>query len=217
MSQLEKPLLRGSFHKWGFFFSIPLFFIALWIALQQTGPHVVWVSVIYSTSLCALLGTSALYHRIDWSDENRLWMRRLDRTMIFVLIAGTYTPLGVLVYEGIWNTRILWTLWILVVLGFFMNMVWVQAPKWIRSVLYIAAGWLSIFSFPQIFSKAHSICGALLLGGGIVYTIGAVFYAAKRPNPIPGVLGYHELFHIMVLIAALMHYVAIVGFVLPLP
>ena len=215
MSVTKKPRLRGWFHQWGFIVSIPLLGIAIWVGMQKSNPNVLIVAILYGLSLSALLGTSALYHRIDWPEKRRMWMRRLDRTMIFVLIAGTYTPLGVFLYEGWFNTLTIWSLWALVVAGFLMNMVWIHAPKWIRSGLYLAAGWMGIFSFPQTFSNGHSTCGILLLLGGLVYTLGAIFYAIKRPNPLPGILGYHELFHIAVLIGALMHYIAIVAFVLP--
>lgn len=109
---LIKPRLRGYFHQIGFFISLPLMLLALWIASQQSAPYVVEMAGLYSFSLSALLGTSALYHRIDWLEKKRLWMRRADRTMIFVLIAGTYTPFGVLIFDGWINVVTLWVLWV---------------------------------------------------------------------------------------------------------
>ena len=125
--------------------------------------------------------------------------------------------MGILIFEGLLNTIILWVLWSLVFLGFLMNMVWLNAPKWVRSVLYVAAGWLGTAAFPQLLSGGVVTGFWLFLGGGAVYTIGAIFYALKRPNPIPGVLGYHELFHIAVLLGAALHYIAIVTQVLASP
>ena len=172
-------------------------------------------ALIFSLSLSALLGTSALYHRVNWSEKHRMWFRRLDRTMIFVLIAGTYAPFGMLIFQGWLNEVVFWSLWGFVGLGFLLNVVWAGAPKWLRASLYVLVGWFGVPMLPMLFSKTGIWCAGLLLAGGIAYTVGAVFYALKKPNIVPQVFGYHELFHSFVLLGAVLHGVDIAVFVLP--
>ena len=215
MSEPTKPRLRGYFHEIGFFASLPLLVVAIWIAQQHMREFVIEVTVLYCCSLSGMLGVSALYHRINWSASNRLLMRRLDRTMIFVLIAGSYTPFGVLCFDGILNQIVLWILWISVILGFLMNVFWHTAPKWVRAGLYVLAGWTGILTTPQLLTTVGLNCLFLMLTGGVIYTIGATFYAFKGPNPIRGILEYHELFHLCVLLGALCHFFAIAFYVLP--
>ena len=216
MSELTKPRLRGYFHEIGFFASLPLLVVALWIAQQHMRDFVLEVTLLYCFSLSGMLGVSALYHRINWSESKRLLMRRLDRTMIFVLIAGSYTPFGVLCFDGLLNQVILWILWSSVVLGFLMNVFWHTAPKWLRAGLYVLTGWTGLLITPQFLTVVDPKCMLLVLTGGIVYTIGATFYAFKRPNPVQGILEYHELFHLCVLLGALCHFFAIAFYVLPM-
>ena len=208
-----KPKLRGSSHKWAFFVS--LFLGAALILVAKTPKATVAVGI-YAISLSALLGTSALYHRVEWTRPNvRLWMRRLDHSMIFFLIAGTYTPFALLVLHGALASAILVVVWIGAVAGAVVEMIWIDHPKWVAALIYMSLGWVAAVAFPELWS-AMGVAGTLLVAtGGILYTAGAVVYATQRPNPNPAVFGYHEVFHLFVIAAAVAHFSAIAFFALP--
>jgi len=165
---------------------------------------------VYAISLVTLFGVSALYHRITWrSLSARRWMRRLDHSMIFVLIAGTYTPFAVLSLHGPLATRILIAAWAGALTGVLFNLVWINAPKWLVALAYIAQGWLAVAAFPQL-ADAIGVGGLTLLGlGGVLYTVGAIVYTVKWPDPVPAVFGYHEVFHALVIVAAALQYAVI--------
>jgi hemolysin III len=171
---------------------------------------------VYSASLVALFGVSALYHRINWrSLTARDWMRRLDHAMIFVLIAGSYTPFAVLVLHGPLAIAILLAVWAGALLGVAFNLVWRDAPTWVRSALYVGLGWIAVAAVPQL-GAAIGIGGLALLGlGGVLYTMGAVVYGVRRPDPVPAVFGYHELFHVLVIAAAALQYAVIAFWIVP--
>jgi hemolysin III len=203
-----KPRLRGVFHQWACVCSAPLCLMLVIVA--GTGRARIALSV-YSVSLVALFGVSALYHRISWrSLAARDWMRRLDHSMIFVLIAGSYTPIAVLALHGALAIAILIAVWAGALLGVGFNLLWGGAPTWLRAALYVVLGWVALAAFPQL-GAAIGIGGLTLLGlGGVLYTLGAVVYAARRPDPVPAVFGYHELFHVLVIAAAALQYGVIV-------
>ena len=157
-----------------------------------------------------MFGASALYHRIDWSPRPAAWLRRLDHSMIFVLVAGTYTPFAVLVLAPALG----WTRprracgagrW----LGIVISLLWIDAPRWLTALLYVALGWVSIVVMPQLWDRAGVLAVALLATGGLLYTVGAVVYARRRPDPAPRVFGYHEVFHVLVIAAAAVHFAAV--------
>jgi hemolysin III len=210
---LVKPKLRGVSHKWAFFASLALG--AALILLADSGRATFAVAV-YAVSLSALFGTSALYHGVEWSRPNlRLWMRRLDHSMIFFLIAGTYTPFALLVLHGTLAQAILAVVWIGAVAGAIVEMVWIDHPKWASALIYLALGWVAVAAFPELWT-ALGVTGTLLVAfGGLLYTAGAVVYATQRPNPNPAVFGYHEVFHLFVIAAAIAQYAAIAFFALP--
>jgi hemolysin III len=210
--QLVKPRFRGSSHKFAFFVSL---IAGLALILAADSSRKAWIALIYAFSLSALLGTSALYHRVNWNPAQRAWMRRLDHTMIFVLIAGTFTPFALLVLEGTRSTVVLIILWGAVIGGAVLNLLWVNAPKWVSAVLYVGLGWVGTTTVPELSESTGPWCVALLLIGGVLYTMGALVYALKRPNPWPRSFGYHEIFHAFVIAAAAAHYVALAGFVFP--
>ena len=210
--KLPKPRWRGVSHQWAFFASL-LTGAALIVAAQGTR-EVVAMSV-YAFSLSALLGTSALYHRVDWDPGPRRWMRRLDHTMIFVFIAGTYTPFALLVMEGTMAEVILVVVWASAVGGAILNLAWWDAPKWFTSLVYISTGWVAIAALPQLWAKIGPIGVGLIALGGLLYTAGAIVYATKRPDPSPEVFGYHEIFHLFVIAAAAVQYAAIAIYALP--
>jgi hemolysin III len=208
-----KPKLRGVSHEWAFFVS--LVFGAALIFFAKT-PKATLAVAIYAVSLSALLGTSALYHRVNWKRPNvRQWMRRLDHSMIFFLIAGTYTPFALLVMHGTLATAILVAVWVGAIAGAIVEMVWIGHPKWVSAITYLVIGWVAAVAFPQLWDSLGPGGALLLVGGGLLYTAGAVIYAIQRPNPVPAVFGYHEVFHAFVIAAALVHFSVIAFFALP--
>ncbi len=208
-----KPRLRGVSHEWAFFISLVLGAALIFFAKT---PKATLAVAIYAVSLSALLGTSALYHRVNWQRPNvRTWMRRLDHSMIFFLIAGTYTPFALLVMHGALATAILVVVWAGAIGGAIVEMVWIGHPKWVSATVYLAIGWVAVAAFPELWS-ALGVAGALMLmGGGLLYTAGAVVYAIQRPNPSPAIFGYHEVFHAFVLAAAVLHFSVIAFWALP--
>jgi hemolysin III len=208
-----KPRLRGVSHEWAFFVSL---FLGTGLIVAAKTPKATLAVTIYAVSLSALLGTSALYHRVNWSRPNvRLWMRRLDHSMIFFLIAGTYTPFALLVLSGPLADAILLVVWVGAVAGALVEMVWIDHPKWVAALIYMSLGWVAAVAFPQLW-KDMGVAGTLLVAaGGLLYTAGAIVYAIQRPNPNPRVFGYHEIFHLLVIAAAAAHFAAIAFFALP--
>src|SRR5215216_1453080 len=208
-----KPRLRGVTHEWAFFVS--LIAGAGLIAAAPSG-HARLGVAIYAFSLSALLGTSALYHRVNWRrPEIRRWMRRLDHSMIFLLIAGTVTPFALLVMSGALADALLIAVWAGAGAGIVVELIWVEAPKWVSTIVYLAVGWIGLLGFPAIVVAAGLGAGALIAVGGVLYTAGAVIYARQRPDPNPAVFGYHEIFHVLVLAAAAAHFAAIAIYALP--
>jgi len=208
-----KPRLRGVSHQWAFVVSL---FLGAGLIVAAKTPEATLAVAIYAASLSALLGTSALYHRIDWTrPEARKWMRRLDHSMIFFLIAGTYTPFALLVLDGALADAILVVVWIGAIAGAIVEMVWIEHPKWVAALIYMSLGWVATVAFPQLWSDM-GVAGTLLVAaGGLLYTAGAVVYATQRPDPNPRVFGYHEVFHLFVIAAAAAHFAAIAFFALP--
>jgi hemolysin III len=173
-------------------------------------------ALIYAFAVTGLLSTSATYHRIDWRRPRaRAWMRRLDHSMIFVLIAGTYTPFSLLVLHGTLATAVLIVVWAGALGGIVLNLVWISAPKWVTASVYVALGWVAVIAMPQLAERLGAGGVALLMGGGLLYTAGAVIYATQRPNPSPAVFGYHEIFHALVLAAAAAHFAVVAFYALP--
>lgn len=200
-----KPKLRGVVHQYSFFVSLLLGPLMVWKATDE----LVFATIIYSISLSLLLATSAIYHRVNWSEQRRLWMRRLDHTMIFVLIAGTYTPLVYTKVNPEMSQLVLNVVWWSVGLGALLKLGWPTAPKWLSALIYTALGWFALVPLPEIYTHWGWDCVGWLISGGIFYSLGVVAYVFKRPNLIEGTFGYHELFHSFVVLAALCHYIAI--------
>jgi hemolysin III len=207
-----KPRLRGVFHQWAFFVSIVAG--AALVALAPTG-RATLATAIYAVTVAGLFGVSATYHRVNWvSATARRWMRRLDHAMIFCLIAGTYTPFALLVLDGPLATAILAGVWGGALAGIVLNLAWVDAPKWVTASVYIALGWVALLAFPELASKLGAVAIAMIGVGGVLYTAGAVIYALKRPDPVPAVFGYHEIFHVLVIVAAAIQYIVIAVYVI---
>lgn len=167
-------------------------------------------ALIYSLSLCGLFGISALYHRPTWNPEQRMWMRRLDHAAIYILIAGTSTPICLLSLPPLVGTKLLQLVWGAAIFGMFQSLFWAHAPKWVSSILYVLVG-LLIFPYRTELKAALGPNDVLLIyTGGAVYVIGAIIYALKRPNPNPKIFGYHEIFHLLVMVGAFFHFLVIV-------
>jgi hemolysin III len=208
-----KPRLRGVTHEWAFFISLPL---GLGLVLSAPSGRAALAAGIYALSVALLFGASALYHRISWASEAaRRWMRRVDHSMIFVLIAGTYTPFALLALDGTLATAILIAVWVGAGAGIVMSLVWPDAPKWLLAVVYVALGWVAIAAFPAMLDRLGITAMAMVAAGGALYTAGAVIYATRRPNPSPTVFGYHEIFHALVIGAAALQYAVVAFYVVP--
>jgi hemolysin III len=210
---LGKPRLRGVSHQWAFYVSLALG-AALVAAAEAGQPRL--AAAVYAVSVAALFGTSALYHRITWASRAaRRWMKRLDHSMIFFLIAGTYTPFALLVLDGALATVILVVVWSGALAGILMKLVWIDAPKALVAILYLALGWVAVAAFPTLLDELGITGTALVAVGGLLYTAGALVYAFQRPNPAPAVFGYHEVFHALVILAAALQYAVIAFYVIP--
>jgi hemolysin III len=208
----QKPRLRGVSHQWAFFVSLGA---GAALILLANGSTATIAAGIYAFSLSALLGVSALYHRVNWQPAARRWMRRLDHTMIFVLIAGTYTPFALLVLHGTLAHIVLIAVWVCAGAGTVLNLIWWDAPKKVTAAVYISTGWIAVLAFPQLWSGLGPVGFGLIVVGGILYTAGAVVYARRRPDPKPAVFGYHEIFHLLVILAAACDFAAIAIYALP--
>jgi hemolysin III len=205
--------LRGVWHKWAFFVSL-----ATGIALVVTAPggRATAAGAVFAVAVSALLGVSALYHRVDWRPAARRRMRRLDHAMIFVLIAASNTPFALLALHGSLATAILAIAWAGAFGGVILQLVWTDHPKWASAAIGMALGWVGLVTLTQLPATIGWAAVGVLVASGAVYTAGAVIYARERPNPWPAVFGYHELFHALVLAAAGMQYGVIAFCVLPL-
>jgi hemolysin III len=210
---LPRPRFRGVSHQYAFFASLITGAVLILIAPTRKATT---AAAIYAVSVSGLFGASALYHRITWRRPSaRAWMRRLDHSMIFVLIAGTYTPFALLVLHGTLANVVLAIVWGGALGGVVLKLAWVDAPKWLMAAIYVALGWVGAATIPQMASRAGIGAVTLLAVGGVLYSAGAVVYALRRPDPSPKVFGYHEIFHVLVIAAAAVHYAAIAGYALP--
>jgi hemolysin III len=208
----QKPRFRGVSHQWAFFVSLGA---GAALVLLANGSTATIAAGIYAFSLSALLGVSALYHRINWRPAARRWMRRLDHTMIFVLIAGTYTPFALLVLHGDLARVVLIAVWVMAGAGTVLNLLWWNAPKQVTAAVYISTGWVAVLAVPQLWNGLGPIGFGLIVVGGVLYTAGAIVYARRRPDPRPAVFGYHEIFHLLVIAAAACDFAAIAIYALP--
>jgi hemolysin III len=202
-----KPRLRGVLHQWAFVVFVGL--AALLIALASgAAEHA--AAATFAGALVAMFGTSAVYHRVNWRSVGaRMWLRRLDHAMIYVLIAGTYTPFALLVLEGAWRWSILSAIWSGALAAIVVMLAWVEAPKWLSAGLGILLGWVGIVMLPELLSTIGVPWTILLAAGGLLYTFGAIVYARRRPDPVPTVFGYHEVFHACVIGAAACQYAVV--------
>jgi hemolysin III len=196
-----------------FFLALPL---GVAVALEADTFRGRVAAIVFGASVAAMFGASGLYHRVTWSSaRRRLWVRRVDHAGIFGLIAGTYTPFGLLVLRGDWRLVVLSVVWAGTALAVLLKFIWVAAPKWLAALIGIALGWVGVVVFPQLLVRIGVTGSLLVLVGGLAYTAGALIYARRRPDPAPTVFGYHEVFHALVVVAVACQYAAVAFFVLP--
>ncbi|HEY0416301.1 MAG TPA: hemolysin III family protein [Gaiellaceae bacterium] len=205
----ERPKLRGVLHAVAFGVScvVGILFVA-----SAPAAHA-FAAATFAVTASLMLGTSTLYHRVTWGPRGRLWMRRADHAGVFLLIAGTYTPVALISLHGAWRSTVLAVVWSGAIVATLAKMCWVAAPKWLSAVVGVALGWAGVVAMPQL-AHNEGIAPLVLLGaGGLAYTAGAVVYARRRPDPLPRVFGYHELFHALTIVALVCQYVAVAVFI----
>jgi hemolysin III len=202
--------MRGWLHFWSFTVSIAASATLIAVSASLVGGAAALATSVYSVTILGLFGTSALYHRRTWrTPRSRAVMRRLDHSMIFLFIAGTYTPVAALAMDAATSRWVLIVVWAGALAGVALKTVWPHAPAWVGVPIYIALGWVAVFVIPAMLVGGGVAALVLLLTGGLLYTVGAVFYATRWPNPWPATFGFHEFFHAATVLAAICHYVAI--------
>lgn len=204
-----KPRLRGWLHAYAAVISVASGIALVAVAAALRGGPAGSSTAVYAATVTLLFGTSALYHRINWSARGHAVMKRLDHSMIFVFIAGTYTPIAALTLPHASAVVVLVAVWTGAAFGVLLQTTWPSAPRWLSVPCYIALGWVAVFVMPELLHNAGVAALTLIVAGGLIYTVGGVVYALKRPNPLPGTFGFHEVFHLCTLVAAVCHYTAI--------
>jgi hemolysin III len=208
--QRDKPKLRGVLHQAAFVIALAL---APFMVIAADGGRPRLAAAVFAGSVAACFGASALYHRVTWTPRVRLWMRRIDHAGVYLLIAGTYTPVSLLVLTGAWRPVVLTIVWAGAAAAIVLKLVWVAAPKSLTAAIGIALGWVAVVALPQLITRLSPAAVILLMVGGLAYTAGAVVYARRRPDPAPAVFGYHELFHALTIVGVACQYVAIAFFI----
>jgi len=204
-----RPRLRGHIHFWTFFTALAcVAFLVAFAAATVSGLAALATSV-YGLTVLGVFGVSALYHRRLWGPRAYQWMKRADHSMIFLFIAGTYTPFTLLSMSKPTGWVVLAVVWGGALAGVALKMLWPGAPRWLGVPIYVALGWVAVFVLPELATHAGMAALVLLLVGGLFYTVGAVFYAVKWPNYWPETFGYHEFFHACTVLAAVSHYIAV--------
>jgi hemolysin III len=204
-----KPRLRGRLHAYAAAVSLASGAALIAAAATLRGGPAGESTGIYAATVTLLFGTSALYHRLNWGPRGHAVMKRIDHSMIFVFIAGTYTPIAVLTLPRTAAIAVLTVVWVGALFGVALQSAWPSAPRWLSVPCYVALGWVAAFVFPDLLHNGGVAPFVLIAAGGVIYTLGAVVYGLKRPDPWPGTFGFHEVFHLCTLVAALCHYVAI--------
>jgi hemolysin III len=201
-----KPKLRGWIHAGSF----PLVVAAgiVLVVLAPEGKPRVGASI-FAITAAMLFGTSALYHRGTWSEKVRGLLKRMDHSNIFLIIAGTYTPFALLLLPPDQTRSLLLIAWIGAICGVLFRVFWVGAPRWLYTPIYVALGWVAVFYLRPLYDAGGAAVVILIAVGGLLYTLGAVVYGTKRPNPSPRWFGFHEIFHVLTVAAFIVHYIAV--------
>ena len=207
-----RPLLRGWLHAGALVLALVAGPV---LAAHGRSAEQHFVLALYALALVALFGVSASFHRIRWGPVGRRRMRRADHATIFFAIAGTYSAVAGLVLHGWARLLVLCLVWVGGAVGVFVRQVWMDVPKWVVAIPYVVVGWCALAVLPQLWRGLGGTGFGLVVAGGACYTIGALCYALRRPEPVPGVFGYHEVFHTFTVIGATLHFVAIAAYALP--
>jgi hemolysin III len=206
------PLLRGVSHQWAFWFALAAAVVLVVLSPAGT-PRA--AALVYGAGLCLMLAASALYHRLPCSPRTRSLLCRVDHGAIYVFMAASYTPVGLLVLEGATRWAVLGSVWAGALGGVALSVAWVTAPRVLFAISYVALGWVIVIAFPQLVAQLEPTPILLFAAGGVLYSTGAVIYALRRPDPWPRTFGFHEIFHALVIAAAVIHFVAMAGWVIP--
>lgn len=206
MSTFVKPRLRGVSHEIGFFVALVG---GVWVIATAATSLASGVTAIYAVTLALMLGVSASYHRGTWRAIVEQRWKRADHAMIFMFVAGSYTPICVLGVGGSSGMKMLALVWLGAALGVLRAVVWVRAPRMVATALYVALGWLAVAFWHEVSSSLGTTLLRLLIAGGLLHTVGAIIYALRRPDPLPRWFGYHEVFHVLVIAACTCHFVVI--------
>ena len=206
------PRLRGLLHAYAFWFAAVAAVVL--VALAPSGQARL-AAAIYGAGLCALFAASGLYHRWRWSPRWKPLLRRLDHSMIYVFIAATSTPVALLVLDGTLQVVVLASVWAGAIVGVAFSLVWISAPRWLQAGCYLSTGWVMVIALPQLAERVGVAPFVLLAVGGALYALGAAVYATQRPNLWPRTFGFHEVFHALVIAAALVQFIAMAGWVVP--
>jgi len=207
-----KPRLRGVMHEWAFYLAIPL---GISVGLIADTSMAKVAAAIFAGGVVCMFGASALYHRVTWAPSWRRWLRRADHAGIYAMIAGSYTPFGLLVLSGDWRITVLAVVWTGAAVAILTRMFWAHPPRWLPVLVGSALGWVGVVVFPQLLTKTGLLASLLVLASGVCYTLGGLVYARRSPDPFPAVFGYHELFHALVVCAVAVQYTVIAAFVIP--
>lgn len=206
-----KPRLRGVFHELGFYVALGTGLVLV-LSAPEGRPRA--AASVFAVSVASCFGASALYHRPTWTPPVRAWLARVDHAGVYLLIAGAYTPFAFLVMSRAWAVPVLAVVWSGALIGILLKLCWVRAPKWLSAAIGLVLGWVGAAAFSQLLKLP--LPGVLLvIAGGLLYTVGAIVYIRRRPDLVPGVFGYHELFHVLTLAATACLYASVAIFVLP--
>ncbi|MGH3569761.1 MAG: PAQR family membrane homeostasis protein TrhA [Pseudonocardia sp.] len=202
--------MRGWIHFWSLAVSVLACATLISVSAALVGATAALATSVYSTMVLGLFGISALYHRRTWAtNRSRTFMRRLDHSMIFLFIAGTYTPIALFALAPTTARWLLIVVWLGALAGVALKTAWPHAPVWVGVPVYLALGYVAVFILPDLLTNAGVAALILLLAGGLLYTVGAVIYATRWPDPWPATFGFHEFFHSATVLAAICHHVAI--------
>lgn len=206
----RKPRLRGWIHLWSLIASLAAGATLVTLAASTVSARAALATAVYSVTVSGLFGVSSLYHRRSWASRRaEYWMKRLDHSMIFVFIAGSYTPFATLAMPPAIGMVVLAVVWGGALAGVAMKMLWPRAPRWVGVPIYLALGWVAVFVLPDLLAHTGVAALVLLIVGGSLYSIGAVIYGLRWPDPWPATFGFHEFFHAATVLAAISHYIAV--------
>jgi hemolysin III len=206
------PILRGVSHQWAFW--VALVAVAPLVLVAPTGTARL-AALVYGAGLCLMLAASAAFHRLRCGESLRSWLCRIDHSAIYFFIAASYTPVALIILDGWQRWALLGSVWGGCIGGVALSIVWITAPRVLFAISYVAIGWVVIIAVPQLLERLEAMPLILLAAGGLLYSAGAVVYSLKRPDPWPTTFGFHELFHALVIGAAIAHFVAMAGWIIP--